>query len=271
MILDRLTYRYPGNPDFCLGPLQVEGPDRRIWLILGGTGSGKSTLLRLLGGVLKPDAGRVIGVSPFQEAAYLPQLPERALVGRNLAEDLCGEVRPDPGLRTRLRKALRTAGLEGVPLSRRGSTLSSGEKRRVALALLLLTEVRYWALDEPESALDARGTGQMTNLIADRATQSAGATWIATHRFEAYADLDPWALVLGHGEAIAQGKLRDVLRLPRVRSVLSLSERPAFRLWENLGFGTADPLSPDPGSPSRNRGLREREIKRLLLVRMGFG
>jgi len=270
MILEGLTYRHPGNPDFCLGPLQVEGPDRRIWLILGSTGSGKSTLLRLLGGVLKPDAGRVLGVSPSQEAAYLPQLPERALVGRNLAEDLCGEVRPPPTLRTRLRKALETVGLRGVSLSRRGSTLSSGEKRRVALALLLLTDYRYWALDEPDAALDAQGTGQMTTLIAQRATQPTGATWIATHHFEAYADLDPWALVLQRGQAIAHGKLGDVLRLPLVRSVLCLSERPPFRLWKDLGFGNADLLHPDPDAPSRNRALRKWELRHLLLGRMGF-
>ena len=62
----------------------------RPWLVLGASGAGKSTLLRFLGGLAKAESGEVLSLPPPGERGYLPQFPERALAGRNLAEDLAG-------------------------------------------------------------------------------------------------------------------------------------------------------------------------------------
>jgi len=251
VILDDLRYRYPGAGAFTLGPLHHEGPDHRPWLILGSTGSGKSTLLRLLAGSLRADGGAIRGGAAAGAAAYLPQLPERALAGRNLAEDLCGEVRPPQARRTQLREALDRVGLTGLSLSRRSRRLSAGERRRLALALLLISGQSHWALDEPEAGLDRGGVDRLLQVLAARAGEGTGRLWIATHRFEIYASLRPWVLVLQAGRLVAGGELSSLSAHPAVTEALALSERAPFRLWDRLrsrvrGLGPiTDDLPPD--------------------------
>jgi ABC-type multidrug transport system ATPase subunit len=228
-----IRFRYPRS-GFELGPVETEGPDDRPWLILGGTGSGKTTLLRLLGGSMRPLSGEVTPSLVTAETAYLPQLPERVLGGRNLAEDLSGSMRPPREQRVQLRAALAEAGLEGVPLSRRSRELSQGERRRVALALLILSGRRHWALDEPEAGLDAGARGRLMDVLRARLQGGDGALWVASHHFEIFAALEPWVLVLEEGKLIATGNLRDVMDLAAVRQALATDSRAPGRLWRKL-------------------------------------
>jgi len=265
MILRGVSYRHAGPAGFTLGPVDLEGPDDRPWLVLGPTGAGKTTLLRLLGGALGPDAGAIEGRG--DDAAYLPQLPERALAGRNLAEDLCGEVRPGSSRRSELRRILALVGLDGVPLSRRSRLLSAGERRRLALGLLLLAGRSDWALDEPEAALDAVGTKRLLAILGDRARSGVGRIWVATHRFELYASLAPWAVVLASGRPVAAGPLAGVLGQPDVEALLSLEERPSQKLWISLRgrLGGVGGGLPDPPP----KGGRIAQVHALLSDRAG--
>ena len=218
MRFEAVFYRAPGPRRFELGPLDLEGPDDRPWLVLGPAGSGKTTLLRLLGGGIRPRSGRVLGLEPGRESAYLPQLPERALTGRNLAEDLCGEVRPEAATRARLRKALALVGLEGMPLSRRSRRLSTGERRRLSLALLHLSTATAWALDEPDAGLDAEGRKSLEAWLSGG--EEGRRLWIASHRWGLYEGMKPWTLVLDSGNLLSAGSLETVFREPRVRELL---------------------------------------------------
>ena len=217
MRFEAVCYRPPGPRRFELGPLDFEGPDDRPWLLLGPAGSGKSTLLRLLGGVIRPRSGNIQGLEPDRESAYLPQLPERALAGRNLAEDLCGEVRPEAATRTRLRAALSAVGLEGMPLSRKSRRLSTGERRRLSLALLYLSPASHWALDEPDAGLDASGRADLEGWLRGAAGRRL---WIASHRWSLYERMNPWTLILESGKVRAAGPIEAVFRSPKVRELL---------------------------------------------------
>jgi ABC-type multidrug transport system ATPase subunit len=224
---ERLAYRHPAG--FQLGPIDLDGPDDRPWLVMGRSGSGKTTLLRLLAGWLRPTSGRV-DRSPG--AAYLPQLPERVMAGRNLAEDLCGQIRPPREARARLREALGAAGLRGIPLSRRSRDLSLGERRRAALALLLLSRRNDWALDEPDAGLDASGREGLVDLLGSRSAGGGRRLWVATFRFELYGRLAPWGVVLEAGRVAATGSLGELVSGPRARTALGLDARPAHVLRE---------------------------------------
>jgi energy-coupling factor transporter ATP-binding protein EcfA2 len=162
-----------------------------------------------------------VGLEPGRESAYLPQLPERALTGRNLAEDLCGDVRPEAATRARLRKALAAVGLEGMPLSRRSARLSTGERRRLTLALLHLSAATAWALDEPDAGLDAMGRKSLEVWLG---REEGHRLWIASHRWGLYEGLKPWTLILESGGVVTSGSLDVVFREPRVRELL-LPER----------------------------------------------
>jgi energy-coupling factor transporter ATP-binding protein EcfA2 len=266
MKLRGVAFAYPGRGGFALGPLVVEGPRDRPWLILGPSGSGKSTLLRLLGGVLTPREGTIEGTGPGS-AAYLPQFPERALAGRNLAEDLTGNLRPSTETRRRLREILERVGLRGLPLSRRSRTLSEGERRRLALGLLCLSGHDHWALDEPDAALDRTGQETLVRLLAGR-DASREAVWIGTHRFSIYGPLRPWVVVLNLGQLVACGELGDVLGTPAAGEVLSLARRPEFALQAGLDGGRNRPrVSPSGVPPGRDR---ETLVRLQLQERMGL-
>lgn len=232
MRLQGLVVRYPAG-DFTLGPLDLDGPVDRPWLVVGASGSGKSTLLRVLGGRLAPTAGGIERREDYRDAAYLPQFPERALAGRNLAEDLSGQVRPGGETRSRLRRALEETGLAGVPLSRRSRELSGGERRRVALALVMLTLCKFWALDEPDAALDREGEAHLIEALF-RSRRAGTTLWIASHRPEIYRSLDPWLVVLESGQLVGTGDLEWVESNPRAREALSLGSRFSGRLWTEV-------------------------------------
>lgn len=258
-----LTYVPPGPGGFRLGPLDLEGPDDRPWLILGASGAGKSTLLRLLGGALRPTRGRIEGSRSGGDAAYLPQLPERALAGRNLAEDLCGEIRPRAETRSRLRETLRVVGLEGMPLSRRSRDLSAGERRRLALGLLLLAGHPHWALDEPDAALDRPGTERLLELLARG--PGGGRLWIATHRFELYAPLRPWCLVLDRGGLVAGGELGEILQIKATQKVLQLARRAPFLLWDAIRSRMPERTLPDLPVGPPPESARVAQVKAYLM------
>lgn len=264
MKLEALRYRHRSG--FTLGPLTVEGPRNRPWLLLGPTGSGKSTLLRLLGGRLRADGGRVAGGPPADRRAYLPQLPERALAGRHLAEDLTGHPRPTAVQRRHAREALREVGLGGVSLARHRSALSAGQRRRVTLALVFGADWDAFGLDEPDAGLDRTGVRGLLTLLERQLEGRQRLCWIATHRHALYRGIDPFVIVLDRGRLVGYGDSRDVLSRKKVAEVLRLDEEPAFRFWRRLGEHV-------PGLPtnvyekSRTRDPRIAQVQEILMDR----
>jgi len=149
--------------------------------IVGKSGSGKSTLLHLLGGLDRPDEGRVLhsgvdlyAMSPSRNAAYRAAnigfvfqsyhlLPEMDIVENVMLPTLA--LRKDAGVARERAKAL----LEAVGLADRLThtpmELSGGEQQRVALARALINEPSLLLADEPTGNLDAATGGQVLDLL----------------------------------------------------------------------------------------------------------
>jgi heme exporter protein A len=158
-------------------------------LVRGANGSGKTTLLRILCGLTAPDLGEVrwAGVATKPLAAdqranclYLGHanaLKDELSAQQNLAHALeLDGVRQDTNAQTR---ALDEAGLAGRQhiAARR---LSQGQKRRVGLARLALSNKPVWLLDEPANALDADGLDRFVALVKSHLGKG-GMAAIATH------------------------------------------------------------------------------------------
>ena len=156
-----------------------------ILQLSGPNGSGKSTLMRALAGFSHADEGRVSwrGVPEEIEPATLVHyhghrdgLREALTPRENLAFAaalLCGDERYiEPAL-----VRLDAGRLMDLPVQ----VLSAGQRRRVALARLLVAPRPVWLLDEPLAALDVAGQKLVSELLADHAARG-GMALVATHQ-----------------------------------------------------------------------------------------
>ena len=143
--------------------------------VVGRNGDGKSTLLRLLARQEEPDAGRITHNRDLR-LGFLGQSDDLD-PAETVARTVLGDVETytwaaDPRSRSVMEHLL-----GGVDHEAPVGTLSGGERRRVSLAKLLLTDVDLLILDEPTNHLDIEAVNWLANHVVDR----AGALIVVTH------------------------------------------------------------------------------------------
>jgi heme exporter protein A len=153
----------------------------------GRNGTGKTSLLRILCGLRRPDEGEVRWKGQSIEKNFVDYHRHMVFVGHmdgvkkelsaqenlRLSRSLCG-AGPMP-----IEQALDTlklSGFEDVPTQ----YLSAGQRRRVALARLLVTDSRVWILDEPFTSLDKSGV-ELVEQLMDSHVQKGGALVLTSH------------------------------------------------------------------------------------------
>lgn len=189
------------NDEPIFGPLDFALHAGEVVLIEGGNGSGKTTLLKVLSGLLEPTSGDVLlHDAPLtlaklsHQVALLGHLPGlklelSALENLRFAIGL-GGIRT--GITPQL--ALASVGLDGyadLPLR----TLSAGQKKRVALARLLLVPAALWLLDEPYANLDREGI-ELVNRLLDNHARRGGAALVTSHGAYAFTSGTPRRIAL---------------------------------------------------------------------------
>jgi ABC-type sugar transport system ATPase subunit len=154
---------------FAIEDLTLRVPDGKTMVVLGPSGCGKTTLLKIIAGLIPPDTGvvryddvDVADVRPgdrrigmiFQSYALYPHMTSRTNV---LAYFLFRKKTPELSALQR-EKYRRTSELMGVELAylldRKPTTLSGGEKQRVALGRCITRDARVFLVDEPFANLD---------------------------------------------------------------------------------------------------------------------
>ena len=173
-----------------------------IVLVTGRNGAGKSTLLRTLAGLLPASAGRLAygladadtrGVETVHYLGYEDALKPTLTVEENLAfwAAMLGTSSPAQRGSGTMRSMVEGAdvpvadALAAFGIARLAALpaayLSAGQKRRVALARLLLAPRPVWLLDEPLIALDTGAQATLTSLMAAQAA-AGGAILVASHQ-----------------------------------------------------------------------------------------
>jgi cobalt/nickel transport system ATP-binding protein len=197
--------------------------------LLGANGSGKSTLLRLLDALYFPDRGRVLA---FGEALSEQRLREEAVA--HTFRRRVGLVFQDPDvqlfnptvfdelafgplqlgwdtgkIRQRVEAILAEFSI-GALAHRSPHHLSGGEKRRVALASVLITRPQVLLLDEPTADLDPPSQSQVVDFLAS--CRGTGRTLVtATHDLGIVAEIADSCIVLQSGRLVAEGTPAEIL------------------------------------------------------------
>jgi cobalt/nickel transport system ATP-binding protein len=193
--------------------------------LLGANGAGKSTLLLSLLGILPIHAGSVEVCGIKLEKAALTQVralaglvfqnPDDQLFMSTVWEDVLfgplnyGRDKTDEGisLEDKARSLMDSLGI-GHLKNRMSHKLSSGEKRLVALASVLIMEPKVLFLDEPTAFLDPRGKRALITILAALPQTML----IATHDISFAETLTPRAIVLSKGIIHADGPTDAILR-----------------------------------------------------------
>lgn len=173
--------------------------------VCGDNGAGKTSLLRLVAGLSEPAAGhilwrgedsRVERVAFQQELVYLGHASGIKDELDAVENVLAASALADEFLRApAARSALTAMGL-GERLDLECKVLSAGQRRRVALARLLLTRKKLWLLDEPFNALDVRAVGMLVEAIT-RHLADGGLCLYTTHQAIAFPGVRHSDLSLG--------------------------------------------------------------------------
>jgi cobalt/nickel transport system ATP-binding protein len=214
-----LSYTYPDGRraidrvSFRLGAGESIG-------LIGPNGAGKTTLFHLIAGLLPPGEGsiRIFGKTfdgkddarVRRHLGFVFQETEDQLFSPTVFDDVAfGPLnfgQPLEGVRRQVAEALRQVGLEGFE-ERVPHHLSSGERRRVAIATVLSYRPDVLILDEPSSDLDPRGRRELVKLL--RATSQARI--IASHDLEFILRTCERVLVIDGGRLQAEGPTAEVL------------------------------------------------------------
>lgn len=219
------------------GPLKavdgvsLEVADKHTLSLLGPSGCGKTTILRCLGGLERPDGGRIeiAGKTVYDSAKGINLPPEERQLGivfqsyavwphmtvaENVGFPLMVRKKGKAETRERVARMLELVGL-GAMIDKPATQLSGGQQQRVALARALVHEPRLVLFDEPMSNLDAQLREQVRielKILQERLGFTA--IYVTHDQSEAFA-LAEQVIIMNRGRIDAMGPPKEVFDEPR--------------------------------------------------------
>ncbi|MGI8879610.1 MAG: ABC-F family ATP-binding cassette domain-containing protein [Jatrophihabitans sp.] len=232
------------------------GPGDRI-AIIGINGSGKTHLLRLLAGEIQPDSGRV-GIGQTVHAGHLSQHLVELPAALRVIEAV-QEVRTTAEIAGVELSSTQLAERFGFPNERQWTPvadLSGGERRRLQLLRLLLTQPNVLLLDEPTNDLDTDTLAAMEDLL----DSWPGTIVIVSHdRYLIERVCDSVVALLGDGSLAALPGGVDEYLSRRRATVAATLDAPAG----GADARTAKAVGPDPRAARKELARLERQIAKL--------
>jgi energy-coupling factor transport system ATP-binding protein len=218
LVVKDLRARYDAQEVLHGANLTVNGGE--IAVLMGRNGAGKSTLMKCILGLVKPTSGDVSinGESVAgrdtadicRDVAYLPQNPNSLLFAETVAQELDITL-ANHGMSGKrdVQAVLRQLGLERY-VDDYPRDLSVGERERVAIGAVTVTEPSVMLLDEPTRGLDYTAKRALGALLA-RWKEQGAAVLIVTHDVEFVAECADRVIILSEGNVVADGLAHDVL------------------------------------------------------------
>jgi ABC-2 type transport system ATP-binding protein len=266
------------GPNAVLKGIDVSVPTGTVFGLLGPNGAGKTTLVRILATLAKPDAGSATIAGHDLIAAPAAVRASISLTGQNVAVDELLTGFENLVMIGRLRRLSRGAArrraaelLDRFDLTdagrRRVKTYSGGMRRRLDLAMSLVTSPPVIFLDEPTTGLDPRSRQQMWAAVRDLA--AGGSTIFLTTQYLEEADqLADRIMMIHRGTVVAEGTAAELKwQLEGERVELAFADVASYELARaELPDAVAEPpkrtlaVTTD-GSAAQVRGLLDRMDK----------
>jgi len=220
--------------------------------IMGSSGSGKSTLLQIITGLISPDYGEVVidgtklsniskkNLKQLRKRIGLVfQYPEQQIFELSVFDEVAFAPRNfglnDTDVKERVKAALTSVGMSFEQFKDRNTnTLSSGEKRRVAIAGILALQPRYLLLDEPTAGLDYHGRNALTRNLYQLNQEQQTSIVIVSHNPSYLFSLCNRFIILFKGKILLQGDITDLLDKYNVLKKEGLSLPATHELLWNL-------------------------------------
>lgn len=188
--------------------------------LVGPNGAGKSTLMLHLNGILKGEGELEIGLLPLNKenlpvirslVGLVFQNPDDQLFSPTVFEDVAfGPLHmglAEEEVIARVEEALALVDMRGFD-DRLSHHLSTGQKKRIAIATVLSMRPQILVLDEPSAGLDPRARRGLINLLRDLPLTML----ISTHDLRMAKELFPRVIIMDEGEIVADGKTSILLK-----------------------------------------------------------
>ena len=278
--IEDLSVQYPERDAPALHDLSEEIVPGEAVVFTGPSGCGKSTLFRTMAGVIPEiieatvtgavmlDGRPVFETEPTDIArhvGFVQQDPDAQICTLNAwqevafgPENLC---LPPEEVRSRVAWALDVVGIS--PLAeRKTTTLSGGEKQRLAIASILTMEPEGILLDEPTAHLDPEGAKAVFDLLKTLRDEEGKTVVIAEHRLGPLLPLEPRVVVLDEGRVVTR-------KATRAREdLVSLGLRAS---WDVLRGPGASRQQPDLELKDVSFGYGKTPVFNRLSLRIGSG
>ena len=235
IVTENLSYTYgeksKGLEVKALSGVSLTIEDGEIFGIIGKTGSGKTTFVQHLHGLIRvqKNAGRVI-VGEYDlsdkkcdmkslraKIGMMFQYPEYQLFAETVKDDVAFGIKnffPNLGEKEteeRVKTALNLVGLDYDRYKDKSPfELSGGQKRRAAIAGVIVTRPEVLVLDEPAAGLDPVGKREFISLLKRLHGEFVKTIVIVSHDMNLVAENCTRAAVFSHGQIIAEGTPKDV-------------------------------------------------------------
>lgn len=230
----------------------VRIPEGKMTAIIGQTGSGKSTFVQHLNGLLVPTAGEleVLGrkILPGMKIKDLKELrrqvglvfqfPEYQLFEETIGRDIAFGPKnfgvSEEDALEQVKAVLPVVGLDESYLERSPFDLSGGQKRRVAIAGILVLDPKVLVLDEPAAGLDPQGATEMMELFADLNIKAGKTVLLVTHDMEHVLKYCDHVIVMDQGKVAREADVDEFFSHPEWLEAIGIDPPGIVRLQLRL-------------------------------------
>ena len=250
--IENLSYTYMKDTPFekkALDNINLEIKKGEFVAIIGHTGCGKSTLIQHFNGLLKPEEGKIyingelVNDSNIKEmrkkVGLVFQYPEYQLFETTVYKDIAFGIKSEKLSKDeeyeRVKSALLKTGLTEDLLEKSIYDLSGGQKRRVAIAGIIVMDPEILVLDEPAAGLDPAGRDEILGFAKKLRDESGITIILVSHSMEDVAKLADKIIVMNDSTVEMIGTPREVFKNKNRLREIGLGVPQMAEVFDEIG------------------------------------